>query len=58
MTIHDIATASGMTFRELARRFDIPYRTMENWSAGNRKCPEYVLKMMAKIIEFEKDPEE
>lgn len=50
MTIKDIANASGLSLRKLAERFGIPYRTMENWSAGVSKPPEYVINMMREIL--------
>lgn len=36
--------------RELARRFGIPYRTMENWSSGTNQCPAYVKRMMMELL--------
>lgn len=45
-----IAAAAGMSCRKLAERFDIPYRTMENWSSGVASPPPYVLAMMREIL--------
>ncbi len=39
----DIAAASGLSNRKLAERFLIPYRTAEDWAAGKRCPPLYVL---------------
>lgn len=50
MTIKEIAAAAGMSCRKLAERFGIPYRTMEDWSAGKRLPPDYVINMMREIL--------
>ena len=36
-----IASAAGISAREMAIRFCIPQRTMENWCMGVNKCPLY-----------------
>lgn len=33
--------------------FDIPYRTLQDWELGNRKCPEYLLKLIEYKLEKE-----
>lgn len=42
-----------MTIKEASDRFEIPYRTIQNWSSGQRECPEYILKMMNEILSKE-----
>lgn len=49
-SVKEIAAAAGMSQRKLAERFGIPYRTMENWCEGRRKCPDYVKMMMQEIL--------
>lgn len=49
-TFAEIRGASGMTYRELAQRFCIPVRTMEDWSGGRRTPPLYTLLMMQEIL--------
>lgn len=56
MTIKDIATKHNMTLTAISKRFNIPYRTVQNWSAGVNKCPAYVLDMIDEILENEKTP--
>ena len=46
MTFQEIKELSGMSLRELSAYFEIPYRTMQNWSEGQRSIPEYLLKLM------------
>ena len=50
MTIREILTATGMTQTALAKRFDIPLRTVQNWATGQRECPVYIRKMMMEIL--------
>ena len=50
MTVREIAAAAGLSLRALAARFGIPARTMEDWSAGRRTPPPYVLQMMIECL--------
>ena len=38
---------------ELARRFGIPLRTVQHWHSGERKPPDYVVRMIRTILEYE-----
>lgn len=53
MTIREILTATGMTQKALAERFDIPLRTIQNWATGQRECPIYIRKMIIEILRLE-----
>jgi len=46
---------TGMNRREFAEYFEIPYRTMQEWELGNRKMPEYLLRLMAYRVRIEND---
>lgn len=46
MTFKELRENSGMTRPEFAEYFEIPYRTVQNWEIGERKCPDYVLKLI------------
>ncbi len=46
MTFKELRETSGMTRPEFAKYFDIPYRTVQSWELGERKCPDYVLKLI------------
>ena len=46
MTIKDLRLASGMTQKAFAEYFGIPYRTVQDWDAERRKCPEYLNALM------------
>ncbi len=42
----DLRKSTGMNRREFAEYFEIPYRTVQEWELGNRKMPEYLLRLM------------
>lgn len=45
-TIKELREASGMSRKQFVEYFNIPYRTIQDWELGNRKCPEYLLELM------------
>ena len=45
---------SGMSWRQFAEYFAIPYRTMQDWQLGNRRMPEYLMRLMLYRREIEK----
>lgn len=54
LSVNSILTAYNMNMRQLSDRFEIPYRTIQNWcekGENHRECPAYVLKMMIEILE-------
>lgn len=42
----DLRKSTGMNRREFAEYFEIPYRTVQEWELGNRRMPEYLLRLM------------
>ena len=40
--------------REFAEYFGIPYRTLQDWELGNRKMPDYLLRLMIYKVEMER----
>ena len=52
--IIELRDKTGMRRREFAEYFDIPYRTVQDWELGNRKIPEYLLRLMEDKIRMEK----
>ena len=49
-SVRDIAAVARLSQRKLAERFCIPYRTVEDWCAGRRSCPDYVRMMMQECL--------
>ena len=50
----ELRTSTGMTGREFCEYFEIPYRTLQDWELGNRKMPDYLLRLMAYKTKMEK----
>lgn len=44
----------GMNRTEFSRYMEIPLRTLEEWEAGRRKMPDYVLRLMAYYTKMER----
>lgn len=55
MPIKEICEKYGMSQTELARRFNIPLRTVQGWYLGERKPPEYVAGMIEELLEIERE---
>ena len=36
---------------QLAKRFGIPYRTVQDWFGNKRTPPDYVVRMIAEILQ-------
>lgn len=47
-----------MTRNEFCEYFGIPYRTLQDWELGNRKCPAYLLDLMQYKLSREKATQE
>ena len=50
----ELRNSTGMSRKEFCAYFEIPYRTLQDWELGNRKMPDYLLRLMAYKIEREK----
>lgn len=46
--------STGMNRKELCEYFEMPYMTETDWELGNRRIPQYLLRLMAYKIEIEK----
>ncbi len=44
---------TGMNRREFSDYMDIPLRTLEEWEAGRRKMPDYVLRLITYYVRME-----
>jgi putative transcriptional regulator len=52
--IAQICECYGLSQTALAKEFGIPLRTVQDWHAGRRKAPDYVIDMMTRLLELEK----
>jgi len=50
MDIREMRTRLGDTQSEFASRYNIPFRTVQNWETGLRKPPEYILTLLENRI--------
>ncbi len=46
MTIREMRASLGNTQGEFAARYNIPFRTVQNWEAGVRNPPEYIMDLL------------
>ncbi len=49
----EIRKMSGMNRKEFSEWLGIPYRTMTDWELGNRKMPDYLLRLVAYKVKME-----
>lgn len=52
-TIRELCEAYGISQTELSRRYGIPLRTVQDWHAGRRTPPSYVVNMLHEILRKE-----
>ena len=50
MDIKEIREYSEMSRAQFSRVYHIPIRTLENWESGVRKCPQYIIDMLFRIV--------
>lgn len=52
-TLKKIREALGMNRTEFSQYMDIPLRTLEEWEAGRRQMPDYVLRLIAYYVQMQ-----
>ena len=50
MDIREMRTRLGDTQSEFAARYNIPFRTIQNWETGVRRPPEYIISLLENRI--------
>lgn len=58
MIIKEMCRRYSLTQVALAKRFGIPYRTVQDWYAERRTPPDYVVWAMVELLQAEKNPAE
>lgn len=56
LTIKELCEEYGISQADLAHRFGIPYRSVQDWYAGRRKPPKYVVRMIRALLTYESRP--
>lgn len=51
----EIRAILGISRAAFSRRYNIPLRTLEDWDAGRKNPPEYVLQMLERIVREDKE---
>lgn len=49
MNTIEIRKILGISRAEFSRKYGIPIRTLENWDAGTRQPPEWLLKLLERV---------
>ena len=49
-----IKEETGLNWKEFAKYYGIPYRTMQDWYLGRRKMPDYLLRLMTYKYKIER----
>lgn len=57
-TLKEIREMLDMNRTEFSRYMDIPLRTLEEWEAGRRKMPDYVLRLITYYVKMEQSLKE
>ena len=52
MDMRDLVSCSKLDMAKFARRFCIPYRTLQAWCDGTNPCPVYVKMMIAELLKM------
>lgn len=48
-----IREKTGLSRTKFCKKFELPYRTVENWERGIACPPEYVVTMLEKVVKSE-----
>lgn len=49
-----VRKSTGMNRKKFAEYFGIPYRTITDWELGNRRMPDYLLRLIVYKVHMEK----
>lgn len=53
-TIKELCDKYGLGQTALAERFGVPLRTVQDWHAGRRTPPDYVVAMMDELLSLKR----
>jgi transcriptional regulator with XRE-family HTH domain len=52
--LRKLRESTGMNRKQFCEYFEIPYMTETDWELGNRRVPQYLLRLIAYEIQMEK----
>lgn len=50
MTIKELRSLTGLSQKAFSDKYGIPKRTIEDWEAERRTPPEYVIKLLERVV--------
>lgn len=50
MNIKEIRNLTGLNKTDFGKKYNIPYRSIQNWELGARECPVYVLQLLERVV--------
>ena len=50
MEIKEIRKITGLSKTSFAEKYGIPFRTVQNWELGVNQPPEYVKKLLERVV--------
>ena len=56
--VKELRKLGGLNRKQFSERIEIPLRTLEEWEAGRRKMPEYLLRSLSYYVRMNKYLEE
>jgi len=51
--IRELRDKTGLSRKKFSEKYGIPVRTLEEWESGRRTPPEYVVRLLGYVIEFD-----
>lgn len=49
-TAKEIRGLSGLSQTQFSEKYNIPVQTLRHWEQWQRKCPEYVLLLLERVV--------
>lgn len=50
MTVEELRKSTNMTRAAFSKKYNIPYRTVQDWESGNRVPPVYVVELLERAV--------
>ena len=56
-TIKEIRALTNLSQGQFADKYEIPRASLQNWEQGYRQCPDYLLKLLERVVreDFQKN---